>query len=223
MASDVDICNLALGYLGDSATVSSLDPPEGSAQAGHCARFYPIARDALLEMHSWGFATNRVTLAQLNVTPPSEWQYVYAQPNDALNILAVLAVDAPDDYSAAMVQPWTYPGIVPPAIGVYTPQPFSAETINGVDVILTNQENATLRYAAQITDTTKFSPLFTEALTWLLASKLAGPLLKGTTGAQMASECLKQFQAWFVQATESDANQRRTQVTQRTPWMANRT
>ena len=48
MASAVDICNLALSHLGDTATVASLDPPEGSAQAEHCARFYPVARDALV-------------------------------------------------------------------------------------------------------------------------------------------------------------------------------
>lgn len=52
MASEVDICNLALARLGDNATVASIDPPEGSAQAEHCARFYAIARDSLLEMHA---------------------------------------------------------------------------------------------------------------------------------------------------------------------------
>ena len=46
MASDVDVCNLALAHLGDEATVASISPPEGSAQAGHCARFYPMARDS---------------------------------------------------------------------------------------------------------------------------------------------------------------------------------
>ena len=59
MSSEVAICNLALAHLGDSATVASIDPPEGSAQSEHCARFYPIARDALLEMHAWKFATRR--------------------------------------------------------------------------------------------------------------------------------------------------------------------
>ena len=59
MASDVEICNLALSHLGDTATVASIDPPEGSAQAEHCARFYPIARDALLEKHDWSWATRR--------------------------------------------------------------------------------------------------------------------------------------------------------------------
>ena len=68
MASEVDICNLALAHLGDSATVASINPPEGSAQAEMCQRFYPIARDSLLEMHNWGFATRRKALAQLNNT-----------------------------------------------------------------------------------------------------------------------------------------------------------
>lgn len=222
MASDVDICNLALGYLGDSATVSNLSPPEGSAQAGHCARFYPIARDALLELHPWGFATVRVPLALLNITPPNSWAYAYAAPNDVLNILAVLDPNATDDYSIGLVQPYNVPGNVAPVAGSYTPQTFSAESINGTDVILTNQENAVLRYTAQVTDTTKFPPLFTEALAWSLAAKLAGPLLKGTTGAEMAQSCLKTFRLWYAQATESDANQRRTQVAQRAPWMANR-
>ena len=64
MASEVDICNLALSHLGDNATVASIDPPEGSAQAEHCSRFYPIARDTLLEMHNWNFSTRRAVLAQ---------------------------------------------------------------------------------------------------------------------------------------------------------------
>ena len=33
MSSVVDICNIALSRLGDRATVTSIDPPEGSAQA----------------------------------------------------------------------------------------------------------------------------------------------------------------------------------------------
>lgn len=221
MASEVDICNMALGFLGDTATVSNLSPPEGSAQAGHCSRFYPIARNSLMELHPWGFASKRVALALLDVTLPSQWKYAYAMPSEAINLLAVLDPNALDDYSAGLELNGN-PGMVPPAAGSYTTQPYTVETLDGADVLLTNQENAVLRYTCLVTDTTKFSPLFTEALAWLLASKLAGPLLKGESGVQMASACIKQFQAWYAQATESDANQRRTQVAQRTPWMANR-
>ena len=155
MASEIDVCNLALSHLGDTATIASLDPPEGSAQAEHCARFYPIARDSMLEMHAWGFATRRARLALLASGWP-EWNYAYAQPADALNIIAILPPSSSDDYST---------GIPDSAGGPYVPQPFSCE-INeaGASVIYSDQADAVLRYSSTVSDPTRFSPLFTMAL-----------------------------------------------------------
>lgn len=216
MASEIDICNLALGHLGDTATVASLDPPEGSAQAEHCARFYPIARDSLLEMHPWGFATRRVTLAQLGTGWP-EWSYSYAQPADALNIIAVLPPDATDDYSQGLSN-------VPVAAGgSYVPQAFSCEVdANGADVVYTDQEGAVLRYTVIVEDTTKFSPLFVMALSWHLASLLAGPIIKGEAGANEAKRCAAVMQYYLSQATESDAAQRRIAPRHNVGWISGR-
>jgi hypothetical protein len=211
VASEVDICNLALGHIGDSATVSSINPPEGSAQAEHCSRFYPIARDALLEMHPWGFATKRINLALLTSGYP-EWEYCYAMPADALNVLAVLPSDATDDYTSPATSG-----------GIYSPQPFNVETTDGgVNVIYTDQPNAALRYSGLVTDTTKFGPLFTTSLSWLLASYLAGPVIKGDAGTAQAQRCMKMFQILYAQATVSDANQRRNTLTQSVGWIAGR-
>lgn len=216
MASEVDICNLALAHLGDNATVASLDPPEGSAQAEHCARFYPIARDSLLEMHTWGFATKRVTLALLGSGWP-EWDYSYMQPSDALNIIAILPPDATDDYSQGLSN-------VPNAAGgSYVPQAFSCEVDgSGNDVILTDQADAVLRYTSVVEDTTKFSPLFVMALSWHLASMLAGPMLKGDAGAAEAKRCTAMMQAYLSQATESDAAQRRINPQHNVGWISGR-
>lgn len=203
MASVVEICNQALSHLGDSATVASIEPPEGSAQAEHCARFYPMALAALLELHNWSFATRRITLAPL-ANPSSTWQYCYALPSNAISLLAVLAIDATDDYSGLD----------------YTPQPFVAETdALGNDILLTNQSTAVLRYTVLITDTTKFSPLFVEALGWLLASKLAGPVLKGATGMSAAQACTKTFVYWMGKAIDSDASDRKVIPTHQVGWM----
>ena len=90
MPSVVEICNLALAHLGDDATVASIDPPEGSAQSEHCARFYPIARDSLLQMHTWSFASRRVSLAQVTM-PYTMWKYAYGVPADMLTAVAVHA------------------------------------------------------------------------------------------------------------------------------------
>ena len=222
MASEVDICNIALSHLGDVSTVSSIDPPEGSAQAQHCARFYPIARDALLEMHTWGFTTKRIVLPLLSNTL-EQWKYVYAAPSNVLNFMAILSPDAMDDYSQDLPVAYTQVGIVNTGQGLYTPQPYEVETLqDGSQVIYTNQENATLRYTAKITDPAMFSPLFSSALTHLLASYLAGPILKGEVGRAEAKGQMQLFQALYAKATVSDAMQRRIIVKQSTPWMAGR-
>lgn len=222
MPSVVDICNQALSHLGDGATVASIDPPEGSAQAEHCARFYPMALAALLEMHPWAFATRRVTLAQVD-NPSSTWAYAYAQPSDAVNLLAILDPDAPDDYSSSAVQSadaYDNPYARNPLGGAYTPQPFSPEiNADGDDIILTNQANAVLRYTALVSDTAKFTPLFVEALGWLLASKLAGPVLKGEAGRKAAQDCTNAFMGWFTKATDSDASQRKVVPQHHVGWI----
>jgi hypothetical protein len=223
MASDVDICNEALSHLGDSATVSSINPPEGSAQAEHCARFYPTALASLLEMHTWGFASRRAVLAQV-ANPTSTWAYAYAQPSDTVNLLAVMASDAADDYSAPShdsAQSSSTPYTLNPNIGgSYTPQNYSTEIdSSGNEIILTNQVNAIVRYTALVTDTTKFSPMFRETLAWMLAAKLAGPVLKGDSGRKAALECMQAALKWLGLAKDSDASSRKASLTHQVPWM----
>ena len=164
MASEIEICNLALSHLGDSATVASIDPPEGSAQAEHCAIFYPVARDALLEMHNWKFATRRATLALLTADSWS-WSYAYAKPANAMKLLAVLPAGAGSDADG---------------------EEYEMESADdGAQLILTNTALASARYIAFVADTTTFSPLFTLALSYQLASMLAGPIIKGDAGHPM--------------------------------------
>ena len=223
MAADVDLCNLALSYLGDEAIVTSINPPDGSAQSSHCSRFFPVARDALLEMHSWGFATLRVTLAQVVTNPSSTWQYAYACPSNVVNYLEVLDPAATDEYSVGVPMQNTVPGAFNNGIGVYTPQPFEVETdANGNDILYTNQLGAVLRYTQSISDTTKFSPTFNVALGRLLASMLAGPIIKGSEGRAESANQYKLFNSAFEVATESDANQRKLNVVPGAPWMVNR-
>lgn len=202
MAAVIDICNLALSHLGDEATVASIDPPEGSPQATHCARFYPIARDALLELHNWAFSMTRAELSLLSATPLSGWDYAYAMPSDAISILAIFAAGATDDSA---------------------PQPFETETLaDGTKVIYTDTASAVCRYTRSVTDPSRYSPLFTLALSWLLASHLAGPVLKGESGTNEAKRCLGIFQATLAQGTTSDASQRNITMTQTVSWMGGR-
>jgi hypothetical protein len=151
-------------------------------------------------MHEWGFATRREALADLG-SDHDQWAYAYAKPSGMLKALAVLPPDTEDTET----------------------QPYIIETnAAGADVIYTNQETAVLRFIVRITDPTRFSPLFVEALSWLLASKLAGPVLKGETGAAAAKSALQMFGAQFRLATVSDANQQHKRPEQQAAWIAGR-
>ena len=226
MASVVDICNLALAHLGDNATIASIDPPEGSAQAEHCQRFYPMARDTLLEMHSWSFATKRAYGAEVTNNWPM-WQYAYAMPGDAMDIISVLPPEALDDYSTHFT-PQTYPDFYTNyspsvAAGQYVSQKFAIETADdGSEIILTNQIQAVLRYHSKVTDPTKFSPLFTMTLSWHLASMLAGPVIKGDQGAAEAKRCVAMMTMYLGKAMEADSNARKIKPEQIVPWIAGR-
>lgn len=182
MSSETDICNLALGHLGDEATVSSIDPPEGSAQAEHCARFYPIARRAILSCHTWNFNTRRANLAVLGDTPPAGWAYAYALPNPCLKAVAVYTPEQIDNFDLIG------DNLQPMDQGDFNTQDFVIEARStGAAVLYTNVEDAVLLYLIDVTDTTKFSALFELALSRLLASFLAGPVIKGTEGMKVAA------------------------------------
>jgi len=220
VASEVDICNLALSYLGDTALVTSINPPTGSAQAAHCARFYPAARDQVLEMHPWNFCTGRALLAQLSsnptvnstLNPNGVWSYAYAAPNNALNYLAVYDPQSASDYWATFTDPTNSITFGAPGQGgVPISKDFVVETDpnTGSEIILTNQVNAALRYSFIVTDTTKFSPLATDCIARLLAAKLAGPLIKGEEGRAAVKDQMAAFAVSLAMAQASDANSRR--------------
>jgi hypothetical protein len=181
MASLVGIGNLALAHLGDDATVASIDPPEGSAQAEHIAMFLPIARDVLLEMHDWRFSRFRANLALTDVAY-SSWTYGYAQPADCIVLRKVLP------------------------FGYFDEERDAADFEQENDTILTNVQTPVAVYSKRVTDPTKWSPLFVSSLSWLLASYIAGPLLKGDTGQAAGVKCYQVFLTEFARASVSSAN-----------------
>ena len=204
MASEVDIVNLALAHLGDTATVSSINPPEGSAQAEHAQRFYPVARDALLQLHNWNFAMRRAALPMVTSEWP-EWQYAYSLPADMMTAVSLLAHDASEDY--------THGGEIPFTIELNS---------SHQKVLLTNEMNAVLRYTAYVTDTTTFNPLFITALSWNLAGFLAGPLLKGDVGAAEAKRCQTMVEYFIGKAMATDSNMRKISPHHSVGWITGR-
>jgi len=207
MASQVEICRLALSHIADAARVNSIDPPDNSIQAQHCATFFPIARDELLELHDWSFATKRWNLElSLVEFENGEWAYAYSLPSDYIRAIKVCPPGAAMDY----------PG-----------QSFKIESdVTELDtLLLTNVTDAVLHYIYREEETGRYSPTFIVALSLLLGSYLAGPILKGKLGIALAESLRDRARATFLVASAMNANANKddTQYADYTPiWISDR-
>lgn len=187
----VEICNLALSRIGDSATVSSIDPPEGSAQAEHCAMFYPLARDTLLESFPWHFALKRARMPLVEYES-KQWAFCYGIPDDCLRILNITASDAADDSEYSVMH--------------------SREIdARGRQIVWCNTPDAVVRFVARVENPMLWPPSFVDAVAWKLAAMLAGAIIKGDTGAQFAAMCDAKAQTLMAEMKNTDVMQFRTE------------
>lgn len=199
-SSDVVLCNLALSHIGADAVLSSINPPDGSVEAGYCSRFYPIARQELIEMFPWTFAKKRVALAEVD-NPSSVWQYAYATPSDMIQPQRILTTSTLDAYGF-----FPFGGLLrADEVALFTERGSADFEIEN-DVLLTNEQDAVLLYTRDVTDTSKFTAGFTVALSFLIGSYLAGPIVKGSTGADAALRLRKMAVMKASEAMTNDAN-----------------
>jgi len=160
MASKVDICNLALSHIAQGAIpITAIEPPDdGSFYAELCAQHYPLARDLALQMHEWIFATTRQKLASI-ANPSDQWAFAYDMPTGVIRPLALLPLGATND-------------------NLGQPYRIEMDALTDDQIVLTNTPEATMKYIRRMDDSTRYSPSFVMALSYLLAHFIAGPITK---------------------------------------------
>ena len=121
-------------------------------EAKLCKINYEPVRDAVLAEHDWSFATRWQTLAQEADPPPGEFQNSYPLPPD---VLAVQFVG--EDYQ--------------------NPEVWQLED----NAIRTDATTCKCQVLYQVTDTSKYPSLFTQALVARLAAELAIPITNSRT------------------------------------------
>jgi len=84
MASDVQICNLALSKIGEASIISLTEDSEPGRQ---CNLLFAPIRDSVLRAFPWNFATRRVALAQTTNTPVFGFSFEYSLPADYLKVI----------------------------------------------------------------------------------------------------------------------------------------
>lgn len=184
MASQIDIYNLALGFIGVSETVDSLE--ERSKNRLACGRFWELARDTVLAQFPWPFATKYATLAALPQTT-RPYLFTYQYPTDCLKAMFftnAIGTQPDEKYQAR----------------------FETSYGDGGQVILSSEAAPVLAYVVRVEDVGRFPPLFVEALAYKLASMIAMPISNtraiAETNAQLYTQAVQE--AWASALNESN-------------------
>lgn len=164
--NEVDICNLALNFLG-KGIIKSLS--ENTELARTCKLHYDRYRRILLKDYSWEFAERTMKLEPVEDFEDNVkgWDYVYRYPDDCLQVLKIYDGDdhRKDDKR----------------------EKFFVQTVDyrlGTKVICCNLENAYMDYVCNEEDCNYFSEEFVEALAHYLAYGMAQALTGSEAKAQ---------------------------------------
>lgn len=149
--SETDICNLALGKLGEQR-IASLNENTPAARA--CNLVYADTRDALLRSHRWNFAEKRQTLTELADEPAFGWAHQFELPADCLRVLELNDTEFGDNLT-------------------------DEYKIEG-RAILTDTDSVDIVFTYRNTDVSTYDALFVKALAYELAIELS-EVIRGTT------------------------------------------
>lgn len=150
--SSTEICNIALGHLGE-ARITSVNEDTVASRA--CALHYETTRDEVLRSHRWNFAQARAVLSAIAETPAFGWSYQYQLPADCLRVLEVNGSEAGDVISSEFI-------------------------VEGRR-ILTNADEVRLVYGKRVTNVSEYDALFVKVFALKLAIALT-ETIRGTTG-----------------------------------------
>src|SRR3546814_10270375 len=79
----VEVCNLALGRIGEGASRPIQSLTEASEAVRACNRVFASAMETTLRDFPWAFAQASVALAPVAQTVPG-WEFAYAYPENCL-------------------------------------------------------------------------------------------------------------------------------------------
>lgn len=208
MASEVELCNLALSHI-RGASINNLN--EASVQAQNCKLKYPLLRDSLLSNAPWQFA-HKVTTLALTQIESFNWAFTYQYPSDALRInRLVLNIQEIEQGGSPAVSRLFDPQLreLPNQQVKYEIRlaPEVNDPTKSVKVITANEKELRVDYRARVTDPNLFDSEFYMCLSHLLASELAVPVVGGKLGREFRSDEVALYQGYLNSAIESDLNE----------------
>lgn len=162
---------------------------DDNKRAKICNHQYPIIRDEVLSAHPWNFAIERVEIAELLPAP------TFGEYENWFEL--------PSDCLRVLNQ-------------------IDADGLDWVkegDKVLANTETLKIRYIKRVTDTTLYSPTFTEVLATRLASDLAWSL---SQNAEMSDALLARYERMIRPARSYDAQEGSVKALKTSTWLNSR-
>jgi hypothetical protein len=190
MASEVEICNLALSHLGVGKEIADLDN-ENSEEAAACRRFYQPTIEKTLQEFPWPFATRFADLALVEEDPTEEWAFSYRYPSTCLKIRRIRSGARQDSAQSRAA--------------------YRIASDDTGKLILTDFEDATIEYTWVPEDTGLFDPLFVEAVSYYLAFQIA-PRVAGGDPFKLGERAAALYQATMARAQASALREQQDEV-----------
>jgi len=176
--TEAQIFNMALGHVGIQGHITSAET-DFTNEAMACKMFYAHARDVIMAMMSWPFATVRQNL-QLTSTAYDGWTYSYAYPNDC-----------------ALFHKVVLPGMRTEPSEKKVPFRIVKNPDGAGKLIMTDMEQAIGEYNIYVTDPAEFDATFAHAVSLFLGTLIVNPL---RVDPSMAKQVNEQFSAWQMEA-----------------------
>lgn len=201
MSNEVEVCNLALSNI-RAGSINSLD--EASLQAQVCKLKYFILRDRCLRETSWQFNRKIKALASVDVDI-FNYANAYQYPVDCLVVHRLMGEHEEVTSSSDVVSQVIDSRLIPIA-NLRSQIPYEVFNFGDSKVIGCNSDGIRIDYGAKITDPNLFSDDFILALSHLLASELAMPLVGGDLARSLRSDELTLYTEYINSATAHDLN-----------------
>lgn len=202
MASEVEICNLALSNI-RAGSINSLS--EGSLQAQVCKLKYPILRDRCLREIPWQF-NHKIRALSPVVTDIFNWGYAYSYPVDCLKIRRLVGSYEELPAGSANVASRLLDSRVLPLKGQRRQIPYEVFNFDDTKILGSDQPDLRIDFAAKVTDPNLFSDDFIMALSHLLSSELAIPIVGAELGRALRNDSLQLYKQYLASSIATDQN-----------------
>lgn len=189
----LSMISAALVLCGEKPLNSLTDPRYGSSVG---AALFDMSYENELQSNRWRFACKKAQLAQVNVTPPNEWQYCYQLPTDMLLPIGLWGVNPDRSYEI-------YSNVI------YTNLTSNPGPINSSSPVLT------FDYMFK-PDPATVPSYFSLLMTYALARDMIKPITESDTGA---SAMMTKYNFQRSRAMFADAQGRPNRQLQHNPFV----